>query len=302
MKWKVVLMSLLVYIVIVNYNNYYDTIECIRSLNKIDYNSYRIVIVDNNSTNNSEQILRKTFPQYKIIQTGANLGFAGGNNIGIKEALASGAEYILLLNNDTTVEKDFLNKMIECFERNPEAGVVGGKILNYNNKDNIEYAGGHINFFKFISVHDDFIKVDIDTEVGFITGCLMLIKSETIKKVGLLSEDYFMYYEDTDFCTRVAKAGYKMMYTPEAVVYHKVSRASGEKESAFTIKWNIRNRLIFMNKNKHEVGTIKFFLSCLYFYTTRIVRYFFYLMKSDKERAKAIIEGINEGRKYIRLK
>lgn len=295
-------MSPLVYIVIVNYNNYYDTIECIRSLDKINYDCYRIVIVDNDSTNDSERILRKAFPTYKVIQTGVNLGFAGGSNIGIKEALASGAEYILLLNNDTIVEKDFLDKMIECFERNPKAGVVGGKILNYYNKDNIEYAGGHINFFKFISVHDDFRKVDIDREVGFITGCLMLIKSETINHVGFLYEDYFMYYEDTDFCTRVAKAGYKMMYTPEAVIYHKVSRASGGNESAFSIKWNIRNRLIFMNKYKHEVGTANFFISCLYFYITRLARYFFYLMKKDNERANAVIEGINEGRKYIRLK
>lgn len=293
----------LVYIVVINYNNFEDTIECIKSLNSIYYKNKKILIVDNYSKNNSVKELKAHIPSCDILQLNENLGFAGGNNVGIKKALELGADYVLLINNDTTVNKDFLDKMVEVFYKYEDVGIVGGKILNYYNKNLISHAGGNIDLFKYTTTHYGLNKFDsseynTEREVGFISGCLMLIKSEIFKSVGLLPEEYFMYYEDTDYCLNVRENGYKLIYSPKAIIYHKVSASSGGEESPFFLKWNTRNRLLFMNKYKYKVNIYKFWLSKIYFYLTRVSRFFFYLINGKKEEAKSIIQGIIDYYKY----
>lgn len=295
-------MNPLIYIILVNYNGYMDTKECLESLKKLKYGNYKIVVVDNASRDSSLELLRNNPDGYILIESSTNLGFAGGNNLGIEYALKAGAQFVLLVNNDTIVDENLLSNMLQTFEKNSKVGVVGGKILLYDNKAIISHAGGYVDMFKFTTVHYGMDKssfegdYNIEREVGFVSGCLMLIKREVFEKVGLLPGEYFMYYEDTDFCLRVIAGGYKIYYNPKAEIFHKVSMSSGGEDSPFFIKWNTRNRIIFMNKYKLKSGKLKFLLSLGYVYGTRVIRYFIYLFKGDKVRAGAIREGMAEGR------
>jgi hypothetical protein len=289
----------LVYIILVNYNGYKDTIECVNSLKKISYKNYKIVVVDNASSDNSVEILMEELSNCMIIESKKNIGFAGGNNLGIKYALNHNADYIMLLNNDTIVESQFLNDMINSFNVNNKIGIVGCKIMYYPEKNIIWYGGGYIDWFKFIGVHYGMRQIDKGQsnnkkEIDFITGCCMLVKREVFEKIGLLSEDYFMYFEDVDFCVKVKNAGFVIWYNSEAVIYHKVGLSSGGEESSFSIEWCTRNRLLFMDKYKNNVNKFSLILSKIFFYGTRFIRCFQYTLKNKKDKAKAIIDGIKE--------
>jgi GT2 family glycosyltransferase len=293
-------------IILLNYKGTKDTFECVGSLEKIEYKNYHIIIVDNHSQDGSYEKLKAEFgDRHTIIEASDNGGFAKGNNIGIRYALEQGCDYILLLNNDTLVEKDFLNKMVECYERYSDTGIVGPKILYEGNRDLIWFCGGEINLKRFYGFHygegqKDSEEFNKEREITFTTGCTMLISREVIEKVGALPEEYFMYYEDVDFCMKVQEAGYKIYYCPKAAIYHKVSASSGGEASAFAIKWNTRNRLIFMNKYKYKVSSSSYIKSKLFFYSTRVIKLMEYYIKEEKEKANALITGIREGRKYNR--
>lgn len=218
----------LVFIILVNYNGEADTTECIQSLNRIVYENYRIVLVDNGSTVPISEEGKSFFEKHcHVIFHDRNSGFAGGNNIGIQYAIQEGAELVLLLNNDTTVEPDFLNVLIEQYEKNQEAGALGGRINYYHDKDRIWYGGGFFEEKDGWGRHEKNGEICADRtglvkEVTFITGCLMLIPKHTIDKIGLLDDSLFLYFEDTDYCCRITKAGMKMFYCEDAVIYHKV--------------------------------------------------------------------------------
>ncbi|MGG4405951.1 glycosyltransferase family 2 protein [Geobacillus stearothermophilus] len=237
----------LVYVILLNYNGYKDTIECIESLEKVTYPNMKIVIVDNNSTDGSEQIIKEKFPQHTFIQTGDNLGFAGGNNVGINYALEQGADYVCLLNNDTVVEKDFLDKLVETAEKDETIGIVGGTILQYEDNKKIWYAGGYFNRIGGKAVHIKKLPKQILNEVTFITGCLQLIRRKVLLEVGLLPEEYFLYYEDLDYCMQVRNKGYRLIYDKRAVIYHKCGGTASYK-SPISIYYSNRNRLIFYKK------------------------------------------------------
>ncbi|WP_066021812.1 glycosyltransferase family 2 protein [Clostridium sp. CT7] len=287
----------LVFIIIVNYNAYKDTIECVKSLRKISYKNYKVIIVDNASTDESVARINDKLKDCILLRSMKNLGFAGGNNIGMRYALEKGADYVLLLNNDTLVERDFLSNMLVPFSRNTSIGMVGCKIMYYPEVTKIWFGGGKIDWFKFIGTHFGMREIDNgqcddEKEIDFMTGCCILVKRKVIEKVGPLSEEYFMYFEDVDFCVRVKECGYMIWYEPKAVIYHKVGLSGGGEESAFSIRWCTRNRVLFMNKNRKRVGYFKFILSKAFFYFTRIIRYIQYYFTGNKEKAYAIVHGI----------
>lgn len=211
-------------IVLLNYNGYNDTIECIKSLKNITYNNYKIVIVDNNSTDNSEIEIKKFIKnddKIQFIQADKNLGFSGGNNIGIRYALENNADYICLLNNDTIVETNFLSELVNSMEKDNKIGVAAGKIMYFEDKDIIWSAGGFISEIKSLGEHygidtKDSKKFDDTIEVSFLTGCLQLIRKEVFEEIGMYDDRYFLYMEDVDFCKRATRKGYKLMYIPQS--------------------------------------------------------------------------------------
>ena len=207
----------LVFIILINYNGEADSIECVQSLNRILYDNFRIVLVDNGSTKPISEEGKSFFEKNcHVIYNDRNSGFAGGNNIGIRYAVKEGAELILLLNNDTIVEPDFLDILVDQYEVNREAGALGGRICLYDDKEKIWYGGGHFDPNDGWGRHERYGEIcsgrtGIVREVTFITGCLMLIPKHTVEKIGLLDDSMFLYFEDTDYCCRIMKAGMKML-------------------------------------------------------------------------------------------
>ena len=243
-----------VYIILVNYNGYEDTVECIESLKKITYSNYKIIVVDNNSLDNSGQKIKQRFCEDIIyIPSDENLGFAGGNNLGIEYALKQNCDYVLLLNNDTLVEPDFLEPLLQVFKEEHSVGAVGGKIFHWSNPELLWFAGAKINSFTGKTRHLGYLEKDMGqydkiTETDYITGCLMLVKREAIEAAGLMEDKYFLYYEETDWNLRIKKSGYRLFYTPNSRIYHKVS-ASMTKINHIVNYYYDRNVVYFISKN-----------------------------------------------------
>jgi len=241
-------------IIILNWNGLEDTIECLGSLKKITYPNYDIILVDNASIDGSAQRLADEFPKVMLIVNEENLGFAAGCNVGIKRAVQRNADYILLLNNDTLVKPDFLNRAVAFAEENPAVGLVGGKIYWHGEGKRLWDAGGEINWLKGVGERMGWGQVDegqYDTPrlTTFVTACLMLIKKKVVLNVGLLPEEYFFGVEEWDYSVRVARAGYKLAYVPQLVIWHKIG---GAHSSDLAPKWvycHHRSRLLFMRQN-----------------------------------------------------
>lgn len=292
----------MVYIIIVNYNGSDDTIECIKSLLKIAYKKFKIVVLDNNSNESEIKKLKdiENNELFELIELKENLGFAKANNIGMKYAIEKGADYCLLINNDTIVEPNFLGPLVDTFKLDDNIGIVTGLILNYYNHNNKWYDGAKINWDKFEGCDEANLQLNKNSvirEVELISGCLMLIKKELILKNILLPEEYFMFYEDIDYCAKVRKKyGYKLIYNKESVIYHKISQSSGGEKSPFYFKYSTRNWFIFMHKYKES--SKNFLKSKLYFYINRGCRVGYFLIKGRTDNAKAIITGIREGKEY----
>ncbi|UCG78183.1 MAG: glycosyltransferase family 2 protein [Nitrospirota bacterium] len=272
------------YIVIVNWNNSSDTIECISSLFEEGYKK-RIVLVDNGSTDgsidnisawagsnnidlqilNAEEALagRDDFV-VTIISSPVNLGFAGANNLGIRYSIVQGAEFVLLLNNDTVVEKDVLSGMVRTVMSTKDTGIVGGKIRYYDNREKVWFSGGYISTVRgaFYHKEDD---CDGIRETEFVTGCMMLIPADVIEKVGYLKEDYFLNIEDIDYSTRVRNAGLKMIVDCSVTIYHKYSATIGGRYSKMNQYYFHRNRMIYFSSNLDDLNKYIFYLFQFFF-------------------------------------
>lgn len=243
-----------IFTVVLNWNGSGDTIECVESLKKVVYPNHNILIVDNGSTDGSESILRSLFPDIEVIQTGANLGYAGGNNIGIRHALERGADYIWLLNNDTIVDSRCLKYMVCAAEAGDRVGMVGSKIYYLDSPETIWFAGGKVDLGRGgltshigMGLKDEGLY-DEPAETDYITGCSILARREMIDDVGLLDENYFLYFEDSDWCLRARKNGWKLLYEPRARLWHKEGARESEGYSERFIYYSLRNRLYFMKR------------------------------------------------------
>lgn len=215
----------------------------------VDYGNTEVILIDNASEKKPPE-LTDEFSGLKITQifNEENLGFAGGNNQGIRLALKKGADYVLLLNNDTVVEPDFLKKMVEAAEEEETAGIVGPLIL-FDGKKTIWSAGGRISrcftrgeLIGYKEKNEG--QYRFVEQVDYISGTCLLIKTEFIRRIGLISEDYFLYYEDTDWCLRAKAVGGRCLLAPQAVIYHKASRSTREFSYPY-IYYHSRNGLMF---------------------------------------------------------
>ncbi len=216
-----------VYVIVLNWNGLSDTKECVESLLKSKY-TVNIIVVDNGSEGNDAEILRRTYPQITVLETGKNLGFAGGNNVGIKYALDKGADAIFLLNNDAIVDENTIGTLVEaCLSYN--AGIAGPTIYYYDEPEKIQFAGGIFNGCEIRCIHQ---KSNNPWYCDFILGCAIFVLRDVWEKVGLLDTTYFFYAEETDFCIRAKRAGYRILYVPKASVWHKVSASASRLPTA----------------------------------------------------------------------
>ncbi|HLR24626.1 MAG TPA: glycosyltransferase family 2 protein [Fodinibius sp.] len=253
-----------VYIILVNWNGWKDTVECLQSLQKLDYPNYSIVVVDNGSTDQSVQQIRQRFPDIHLIENEENLGFAGGNNVGIRNALEREADYIWLLNNDTVVEKQALTHLVERMEKEPDLGICGSRLIYYHRRDTIQVLGGGRynkwlatteNFGEHQPVKEPFDRLEIEKELDFIIGASMLVSPKFIDEIGLLSEDYFLYYEEIDWGIRAGSA-FKLGFAPESIVYHKEGASTGASNRRKGQKSRLSD--YYLVKNRFKL-TFKFY-------------------------------------------
>jgi len=268
-------MRLPLYAVVLSWNNYTDTRDCIESLKKSSYPLARIILVDNGSQDGSINQLQKDYArdaQIHIIRNECNYGFARGVNVGIRYALNHGAEFIFLVNNDTIVEKTCIERLYAAIEGAHHVGVAGPRIFYYKDPKRVWLGGGYFSKIKTGVIVPEKNKkvVDCDEEireVTFLTGCAMLIKREVFQRIGFFDENFFLYEEDLDFCLRARREGFSLLYVPSAKVWHKIENIAKDRTSPFTLYHMARSRIINLRKNFSWPYFLYGFTIHLLFYT-----------------------------------
>ena len=240
-------MSPTVVAVVLNFNSAPDTLDCVDSLRKCNYPALSILVVDNASEPNIVAQLKANLSEKELLCNVGNFGFAKGNNLGIRKAMEYGPDYVLVLNNDTVVEPDFLTPLVEQLEADETNAVAGGTICYYPNSERVWFAGGDFfprrafSFRRHLNKsYEQLIALDPE-EVTWLSGCMMLFRTSVLAQVGLFNEDFFMYLEDTELSLRIMKFGYKLWYVPKACIYHKVR---DEANRPLKVYFVVRNRLL----------------------------------------------------------
>jgi GT2 family glycosyltransferase len=238
-------------IVIVNWNGKADTLECLASLRTDIYPHKQIIVVDNGSADESVAAIRQQFPEATVLEAGANLGFCGGNNAGIRYALNGDIDYICLLNNDTVVEAETLTTLVATAEANPQYGLFTPIIHYYDGREEAWFAGSALDLRRGKAEH---INSPVPTRdeapitIPWSTGCAMLIRSDLLRTLHGFDERYFLYWEDVDLSLRIRKQGYLLSLVPKARIYHKVGR-SASRISGTTSYYRVRNSLLFVSEH-----------------------------------------------------
>jgi len=222
-----------VVVIVLNWNGWRDTLDCLASLEKLDHPDYEVVVVDNGSTDGSEEKIRESSPDVSVLQTGANLGFAGGNNAGIECTLGRDADFVWLLNNDTFVEPHTLTAMVEEMREDGKVGAVGSVLRYMDEPDRMQcYGGGWVR--PWLGMSRWFTSPTPDEtlrrHLHYIMGASLLIRRAAIERVGLLDDGFFMYWEDTDYGFRLLKDGWRLAAAPESTVWHRESAVPGKSE------------------------------------------------------------------------
>ncbi len=261
----------LVSVVSVNYNQSAVTLEFLNSLESITYENIEILIVDNASPSDDPDIIKKEYPSVNLIKTTENLGFAGGNNVALPHCKG---KYVLFINNDTEVEPDFLEPLVEVLENQADVGMVSPRIQYFHTPNILQFAG--FTPFNMITIRNFAIGFgEEDTgqymetkETGSIFGASMLVPMRIIEEVGMMADVFFLYYEEHDWAAHIKKAGYKIYYQGKSLVYHKES-ISTVKNSPFQIFYLMRGRILFARRN---TTGLKKAMSLLYIYLVTLPR------------------------------
>jgi len=243
----------LVWVVVLNWNGAPVIRECLDSLLAMDYPNFRVMVVDNASSDGSAETVALDYPGVKLLRMERNLMYAGGNNAGIAAALEMGAEAVMLINNDTRAAPSMLTELVRVLEGGAGIGVVGPKIFYYDRPDVIWSAGGKV-FVPLGLVHHigirraDSGRYDSVREVDYLTGCCLLMDAPAIRSVGLLDTSYTIYSEDVDWCLRARAAGFKVLLAPDARLWHKVSFSSGGGLTAFKAYYKMRSNVLICRR------------------------------------------------------
>jgi hypothetical protein len=338
-------------IIILNWNGWKDTIECLESLYQITYPNYTVILVDNGSEDDSPGQIRSycdgkikvesPFFDYNpknkpikifeysheevakgnskidemnsipsnqrivFIKNEKNYGFAEGNNIGMRFALSKcSPEYLLLLNNDTVVDTFFLEELVEVSRIDKMVGFVGPKIYYYTfegRTDIISHAGGTLDYWRGAADHIGDKKIDTGeyneiTKVSYLSGACVLVTRSVIDRIGLLNSEYFLYWEDADWCVRGTRSGYTCLYAPKARIWHKIG---GSSVSVTTEYYSTRNRFFFMRDNATSIQLFIFFIY-FFFYKLWVLFISRLILHKDMTLFFTLLKGIFDGMKLNR--
>jgi hypothetical protein len=285
-------------IILVNYNGKQYNTACINSLLACtDHHDKKIYVVDNASTDDSVQLLRercKADGRIELITLDDNYGFSYANNVGIAKALEQGAEYVLLLNNDTEVEPDMIEQLLACAARHPDS-MIAPKIYYSDDRTVIWSAGGEVSPIVRKVSHTglnrtDKGQFDTEKEIGFATGCALLIPKTVIRRAGMLDERFFLYYEDTEYSFRLQKKGISIYYCPTAVLYHKVGASSKGADSPLCAYYIARNWLLC----SHTQPGGRFPVFAAYYVVNRLICCLLWLLRGRTDLVCATWRGIRD--------
>lgn len=282
----------LVSIITINYNESQVTLDMLESLKNCDYPNVQVIVVDNASPNDNPDIIKEKFPYITLIKSKENLGFAGGNNLGVKEAKG---EYLFFINNDTIVPKNCIGPLVETLKNNPSIGMVSPKIKFHWDDSLIQYAGytpmSHWTIRNnSIGYHQkDDGRFDAEGETNSIHGAAMMVPRKIVDEVGMMTEIYFLYYEEHDWAEQIKRAGYQVYYQPKSFILHKESLSTG-KFSPLKTYYISRNRILFARRN---FKTLQLVVSMLFQVFVSIPKNIFvFSIKREFEHLKAFWNAI----------
>jgi GT2 family glycosyltransferase len=283
----------LVSIITLNWNSTAVTCDFLRSIKEQNtYPNIEVIVVDNNSKENPTQSLHQAYPLVKVICNNSNLGFSGGNNVGIRQAKG---DYLFIVNNDTEFTPHLLEGLMEVFQQNTDAGVVCPKFHYFFEKGTIEYAGYKaVNIFTgrnamIGSREKDEGQYNEVKETKYAHGGGMMVSRKVIEEVGLMPEEFFLYYEELDWSVRIRKKGFKIYFQPASLIYHKESMTTG-KTSPLKTFYLTRNRILFMRRNIPIAGLSVFLLYFTFFTIPKNT--LSYLLKRQTNHLKSFWKGI----------
>lgn len=239
-------------VLIVTWNRKADLLDCVRSVLRSDYPDFSVYVVDNASSDGTSDAVASQFPQVSLIRSEENLGFAAGNNLGLKRMLHDGVDAAFLLNDDAVIAEDTLSSMLDSDFRRPDVGVAAPKILLHSDPGTVWSAGGLVDPRTGIAVQrfygePDDGRADQPAEIEYAVGCAMLIKADVVREAGMLDPDYYMYYEEADWCRRIRACGYRILYVPRSRVRHKVELDRSVSDHA--VYYYARNRLLYLSRS-----------------------------------------------------
>jgi GT2 family glycosyltransferase len=275
------------------------------SIFNCSYQNFKIIVVDNYSKDKSVSKLKKDFTKIHFIQNNSNLGFTGANNKGIEYAKSEGYEYIMLLNNDTEVDENFIEPLLNRLNFEKEIGAVQPLILNFHNQKTVWNFGGRFNKFFGIPItlnkNIELNSLQNESLTEWISGCCFLFRSSLVDLIGYLDDEYFVYYEDSDYSLKIKNAGYKLGIESKSIIYHhegeswKKEKSRGGSISPFVHFLVIRNHIFFIKKNKKEFNSFGKWIFQI-FKLASYSSYFIFMLRFEK--LKMVYKGFFEGLKY----
>ncbi|MDN3669269.1 glycosyltransferase family 2 protein [Echinicola jeungdonensis] len=287
-------------IIILNWNGYDFTRACLKSLEEVTFKEFEIILVDNASIDGSLDKIKNEFEDITILKNKKNLGFTGGNNVAIQYALQKGFDYVMLLNNDTLVEKRFLEPLYQTLEKDSQLGAVQPLMYFLNEREKLWNGGGRFNSWTGASISiKQAPNYQFPYYTDWITGCCIMVRTEVIRKVGVLNDRYFAYFEDVDWSLRMRKAGFSLQVVPGSIIYHEAAGSSKTKKkgkegflnpkahylNARNQLFQIRNHLGF----PHILFAWPFQLGKLFAYGA------YFILRNRPKKLKAIFRGIRDG-------
>ncbi len=290
-------------LILVNWNSFEYTNQCLVSLNNCIQN-FEVIVVDNGSTDGSGKELKAQHRHITLLQSASNLGFAGGNNVGINYAIDQSFEYIMLLNNDTFVEPDFIDVLVNYMDKHPEVGIIQPKIYCHHDRTLIWDGGSYFNPIFTLPYTPGALKKERASHnqlkgIDWVTGCAFFTRASILKKSGLLNEKFFIYFEDVDLSFRIKKLGYQLKYHPKSVVYHiaGMSNKSKSKQKEGYVNPIVhyliqRNRIWFLKRYTNPIFVVP---TVIYHTSYSIAMMIYFIIRARFKKLNALLRGIKDG-------
>ena len=275
--------------IVLNWNNLDDTLECVESLRGSDYQNLAVWVVDNGSDEDPTEAVRARYPGVRVVRNSENLGYGAGNNAGLRVALAEGAAYVFLVNNDAVVVADTVRRLVMTMEEHPRFGMVTPRVFFYHRPDRVYWEGGVVDWRTGHAFHG---SAGLRSEDGLIVsewldGCALMVRAATVREIGLLDERYFLYFEDTDWSIRSSDNGWTNAVVMSSRTWHKVSRSTGGLRNPAVRFYFLRNRYLLMRTHGAERGPrgwrLRYLASAWWEYV---------MVRRDRASREAVVEAV----------